>query len=734
MTDDTLSRGSNHDVAAGPPDPLDVRPKLRQDSAFFQSSDGAVLRGTQADFHLRGKSAYELLTRLGPQLNGDRTLGEICADLDEIPRAKIVSVIGRLIDRGIVIDAARPRAETAVPARFGAQLEFLDHLGGGAATRFDRFRSAQILLAGAGEALRAAAAGLVRNGAGRLDIAPETWSATDARRLERLLVEGQTPGDDRTTTVRIDPAFGPTGYDVVLYCTDRGGLRRAVTLNERCHADGPLLVPLVTVGDLGVLGPVVRPGVRGCWLCAHLRLMATVPPDVAADAWRELALGAPAETTGGRFTNVQRMLGGAAAFEVFRLLTRALPADTEGAVVTQDLRTLESIRERLLPHPSCPVCADSCPPALADEVAALPEEQRLERLVGERVGVFTRLIEDPAPTATAIVAARLRLPPTDRAVGGIRDLTAFDDEAPAAARIRVMQAAALEYVARLGRHPLMVTGSPDELVGQGAPPAPVESLTTWTAQGRLETNPRLVWVPARELVGAGRWLVPLAAAYPMSAANLDHLVERTIAGVAVGFTTDAMVTQGLASVLAYRAIRDLVRGTGSVLEVPEDCTAADDRLASMAAQLRRLNPHARLFELPGAAPGHAIIAVADTGSDGPRWAVGQALSGREALARGIRDLTGQLQAHESGRTLDLGTGLLADLVLPARLPRRREPSRLTRPPTSTRNALDSLSSAGVIPLLVDTTTADLATAGLVAGTLLLLEGQAEPQDRQPSGA
>ncbi|MYR90765.1 hypothetical protein GTY41_39115, partial [Streptomyces sp. SID685] len=51
------------------------------------------------------------------------------------------------------------------------------------------------------------------------------------------------------------------------------------------------------------------------------------------------------------------MLGNLLAFEVFRLVTGALPAETRGQLVVQDLDSLDVLTEPLLPHPRCPYCS-----------------------------------------------------------------------------------------------------------------------------------------------------------------------------------------------------------------------------------------------------------------------------------------------------------------------------------------------------------------------------------------
>ena len=56
------------------------------------------------------------------------------------------------------------------------------------------------------------------------------------------------------------------------------------------------------------------------------------------------------------------MLGNLLGYEVFRLTTGALAAETEGRLVLQDLDSLDVATEPLLPHPACPHCRSSAAP------------------------------------------------------------------------------------------------------------------------------------------------------------------------------------------------------------------------------------------------------------------------------------------------------------------------------------------------------------------------------------
>ena len=48
-------------------------------------------------------------------------------------------------------------------------------------------------------------------------------------------------------------------------------------------------------------------------------------------------------------------------FEMFRLFVGHIPIETDGAVLSIDIETLETGTSRLLPHPNCPHCSKDNP-------------------------------------------------------------------------------------------------------------------------------------------------------------------------------------------------------------------------------------------------------------------------------------------------------------------------------------------------------------------------------------
>lgn len=769
---------------AQPPDLTDVwdiRPKLRHDVVILEATAGAYLRGPDTAFLLKGRTAYRWLSTLVPYLDGEHSVAQMCAGLDAGQRQTVASLIRALTSRGFAKNAVGAGGLPApVADHFARQVEFIDHFADDAATRFRRFRDAYVALGGAGPTLLAAATGLLRNGCARISLHPEDdpepYRAALREETERLDAAG-VPASVRIETGGLDGLHRATAADgpgasvpgadgpvaagpgangrgtagadggtttAIVYCADTAGLPRVLELARRYHAAGPIFVPVVWQGGRGVLGPVTGAGAAPCWLCAQLRLSASAAPAVAARTWRHLALGAVGGADADPVDEIPaRMLGNAAAFEVFRALTGALPADASAAVVLLDLDTLESTRERVLRHPECPICRHH--PVATEQPLPAPttdEEayQRAEILVSPNTGVFTRFIDDPLEQAP-LKTARLRVP-TD---AGPRDITTFDVGTVLGARLAAYRVAIRDYLSRRDVPPDgAVTATADELRAAGREPVPWTELDTYRGAAPYDPGRRLSWLPARVLGGAGEatvW-VPAAMVTRFGPANRDGLAERTVAGAAVGPTVDAVTADGLAGALAYRALVELTRGRGELTPVPEAALVVDEETALVLKAAHRFGRVVRAYELVGAAPVAAVLAIEEPADDGrPLWTVAAGTSVRSARLAALRDLVGAMQVrHFEGTAADPGDPLLDDLdprtLLPPDGGAGRDPAGGSFDGASPDGAdvavpeiLASLAARGLTALLVEHNTPDIrASQALTAGVVLLRRSSDAPPD------
>ncbi|WP_432837569.1 TOMM precursor leader peptide-binding protein [Dactylosporangium sp. CA-092794] len=683
---------------------LRARPRLRDDVVWLESDQGVYVRSAHAAMMMRGAGAYRLMTTVSQYLTGEHSLAELCDGLPEGQARAVTSLVGALLERGMARDFQGETGVTLpepVAERFAAQVAFLGHFTDEPVTRFLSFRTARVLLLGAGHALDAAATGLLRNGLGRLHLPPAAGG--DAHR-DGIAATARTLGADIATGDAV------VGFDLVLYCADEPDLAQVADLARRCLAAGVAFLPAVLREERAVLGPLWRPGTTGCWMCAQLRLTANDPAGLAARLWQDVALGRGPGGESGGTEAVARMIGNAAAFDAFRELTGALEPDTAGAVLVQDPVTLEAGLAPLLAHPRCTLCGEQRRPAPEPPSGLTDEDRyrRLSRLVDQHTGVFARFTDDelrqsPLPTA------RLRIGPADAG----RQLSAFDVETVLQARLAVLRTALGWYADRLAVAPVVRAHAAD----LDAPAVAPGALDTWAGLTAPEAALPGAWLAATSLLTGERRYVPAAAVFPHGAANRERIFETTPAGLAVGTDAEDVTFAGLRGALAYRALDALVRGTARVTELDPD-RLTGQRLEFLRDCLGHLGHRPVLRLVDAGAPVSVVLAGLDGPGD-PGWRVGFAAGRADAVEHALRDLLGAAQlAAYHGEPADLGDPLLAGL--PDRIAAAGEPAPEGAPATRA-DLLDHLAGTEGDALYVPTTPDDVAeVGGYQTGRILLL--------------
>ncbi len=667
--------------ALGPID--DIRPRLRHDVVFADTGMGAFVRNTETGFLMRGKSAYRWLSTLAPHFNGELTVGELCEGLADDRRILITSMVRTLLERGFAkhaVEGEPTGLSDEVLERFGRQVAFIDHYTDNAARRFEIYRTANVLLVGTGETTRAAQDALLRNGSERVTVVPpEQMGALDS-------------------------------YDLVVVCADEVGPHVVARACAEPASDRPAVLPVMTLGRKVLLGPLTRRAASPCWHCLLLRLHANSEPADMAQLWRDIATGGHTSPQLPSAT-VAQIVGNAIAFDVFRLLTGALIGESAGAVLVQDMDTIESTRERLLPHPACPQCHGDGPQAAVgpypdeasfDPASQTPQElhERMLTLVREHVGIV-RDFTDRALPQSPLKVARCR-------AGASRELVAFDIEMLLNAREAVLRAAVLSYVDEIGdlRRALPASEVPGDLkVGP--------------AQLRLSAGVPAAdgpYLPASDLLSQQSFWVPAAAVYPFGQANPAGAFEPTVAGRAAALMVEQADEAGLLSALCFEGLRGAV--SGDALPEIDLAAQADEQIRFLVATAANLSTQIKVYGLPKAAPAQAVIAVGTDSQGRVRWTAGSALRRTDAVITALRDLVGLVQMAENGDEADLGGELLADFE-PACL-RSGGADTATAECASPADLLQALNANGVRALRVQTTTPDLELVGVISTVRVLL--------------
>ncbi|MEV7292322.1 TOMM precursor leader peptide-binding protein [Streptomyces microflavus] len=730
-----------------------TRPRIRRDVLFTETPGGVLFHNADGGFHLTGRTAYRFASLVVPHLTGQHRLDELCAGFGPAQRAMAAELVKTLYARGFARDIPATGSGTdttgdgglpeEIAERFAAQIAYVDHYTDDAPARFARYRTTSVAILGDDETARWCALSLLRNGCARLgtttphdDVTAE--AAGVGAQVDTVTAQvGTAAAQAGTVTAGPGASWADLdGYDVVVV-TGPGAGARTHRLLAAGVPEGVTLIPAWLFGRRLVVGPLSTAASTGCWSCALLRLGSNVDPGTAAELWSEAAGAVP--PSGDALSGpVAAMVGNLVGYEIFRLTTGALPAETDGQVLVQDLESLDVMAEPVQPHPRCARCASldarepaaALPDSLALPVAPTVETARdAEALVEELNRVSTALVrpytgifrryDDEELTQTPLKLSRVEVAFS----GGVRRrIAAFDVHHLAGARTRALYAAAEVYVEHVV--PLQVRDVPQQALRTLGPAA----LTTGGGTGAEPT----AWATATSLITKEPVRVPAAALRPFGPHNRDraHLASR--AGSGAGGSAAEAAGLGLLSALAHDALVRAVRGTTRVSPVAAD--GSDPELVFLLKSAANLDIAVELLDLGEAdrTSAHVVLAREAEGPSGQgRWAVGAGLSRRTATASALRDLLGQVQlaAEDPGAAVDLGDPLVGDLAAAA-IAVGGESVAVEGAETTFDAVLDRLRSAGRDALYAATTPADLPSGSVAtARVLLTVDGEGGPDAR-----
>ncbi|MGC4893481.1 TOMM precursor leader peptide-binding protein [Micromonospora sp. DT31] len=703
-----------------------TRPRMRHDVLFTRTEDGVLFHNASSGFRLSSGTAYRLAALLVPHLNGRNRIADICRPLPAAQR----DMIGELVDALYARDFARdvpveedPETvlDPAVTAAFAAQIAYVDHYADRPAHRFAAFRDTRVAVLGDGPVARACATALLRNGAAGVTVTAAVAPGL-ADELAALTEAGCPATVDELPDGDADWADLDAGLVVV--AAGDGAPRDALRLLAAGIPDGRLLLPAWVCGERMLVGPVQGAGRRGCWCCAMNRLTANDDTAAAAAVWRVAALPAgTAPAAAGPDGPLAAMIGNLLAYEVFRLTTGALPAETDGAVIVQHLASLDVLTEPLLTHPRCAFCpAESPEPAAADlaldepAVGSADESARAEAAVARlaahqpllqpHLGVFRRY-DDERWDQTPIKIGAVEL--TDPG-GRRRTVHAFDVHHVAAARLRALRVAAVT-----------VTGQAAVLRPPAADAPRLDATRLGLGSGWGEPCAG-GWAAARSLFTGAAVAVPAAVLEPFGAANRARGAEPTRAGTGAGGDLAEAVRSGLASALAYRAVRAVVEGRSAARQVRLDTRGADPELVFLTKSAANLGITVELLDLTGAPEAGLSVLLArhlDPTDGRWRYAVAGDPVHTVAAVAALRDVLGQaaLRAQEPAVTPDTGDALLDEFDAGTLAVADTTPAADTA--LSWSQLRERLRGRGDDVLVASVGGADLAAGGLVAVKVLL---------------
>ncbi|MET9259551.1 hypothetical protein [Amycolatopsis sp. NPDC004079] len=681
--------------------PLDTRPELRADVVHAAAADGgALIRSSDGEFVLKGPSVHGWLTALWPFLNGELTIRELCRGFTDRQRDTAERLIAALLELGLARDAGDTDQRVAVASArkyFGAQLDCIAQHRGSPARRFERYRTGKVLLIGSGLIAQNAAAGLLRNGLQTLHVeASDAGSARLVKALREVRAELSAHGVATEIRPMSRAVRQDSEYDVVVAVEDGTCATRFFEAVTRSRS--PAVVPLLTADGLALIGPVAGGSGQGLWLSALRHFERNRGLGTLASFWRSVAATGPRVDQTRLTDRASRVLGGALAREVFRILTGCARPETDGAVIVHDLTTLNTWSEQVLPHPASsgnavgkwPVPSIGAEPVDADVSESGGDAAPL---VQQHVGILQGF--DDVIGQAPLWVARVRL---GRSAAEPRRVTAVDVESNRAARRNAIKSALLVYADRVDRVPPVGSAS---AFARTVPPS---ALDIWS--GPLDCGDGLL-LPARSLSTDDVVGVAWEAVFPLQSEKC-HGFDRTAAGGGCGGSMGEAVHSALLSAFSYRALRAALAGAPAE-PVASESPWQDDVTVYLRGALRRMGSAVELLVLTRE-PFPVILArVPDDRADDLIWTVAASDSPTAAVNNALRDLLGAVQMGREGWEYDPGDPLMTEFD--PRAVRVRAAVSAEAAAGIGGTVGEYLRSGGEDAYLVDTTPSDLAATG-----------------------
>lgn len=725
---------------------VNVRPKLRQETIFLPTAQGVVFRNGSNVFSLKGKSIYKWVCSLAPHLTGEQTLEDLCAPLAVEQREMVTKLVSALLEKGILKNSV-PEDQALLPeavrARFKSQIDLIDHYAERPLSAFKTFRQSRILLIGEGAPFKSLAVSLARNGLESLVLSPSAGTHEDLREVEAEVSALRVAGIKTSLSIVDNAAAQPSSdfkqFQLIAYCSDQPSLRTVALLNEKCFREERAFLAGLMFGGLSIIGPLVKPGTPGCWLCGMMRLSANLDSPRRATLWQNLCLEDHIEGADSfSFIPAARMLGNGVAFDLFKALADDLTAETEGGIIVQDLHTMESSRALLSPHPLCPVCSHADLQIEDERLQAIAEgshdfeitmDQALMRWasrVDARLGMLQGFADDDSIQLPLRTSSLNIGHPTNAAAESFK-ISVHHEETTLKARYLALAEGIKRYTQALPDKRRLVISSFGELFKSDLDPRAPEALSLWSGVPGFDQQADIEWSRAYSHFTKRTSYVPAAAVYPSAHFKCDECFDRTSAGFAVGLSYREALTDGLISMLCYERLREAARDPGKAIYLdPQSLGALSPTLAYLIKSVERLGQSIRIVELVDESPVRVILATTDEIRQTPidAYKIGSGLSTYEAARQALVELLSALQSQQSGARTNAWPMLFAGFVLPTDL-RTPVTEKGLEEETATVEELEAfLRQRGREALFVNTTTDDVwETETFITGRVLLTAAQ-----------
>jgi bacteriocin biosynthesis cyclodehydratase domain-containing protein len=663
--------GKRPEQSPAPPiDPLEiVRPKMLLDSVFLPTEAGGVyFRSRGGIFTLNGKDTYELVSELVPRFLGKETVAELCENLDLQKREPARKLIAKLLEKRIVINHVEEITDLsqAVRDKFAPQIEFIEHHADKPLQRFSQFCRSEILLTGSGIPLRTLALSLARNGLEKIILdsaAPQVELEDEFIALVKEFGTRAIPLAVERMSLNEILAGKSNSLKAICYASDVADLRAMASMNKYSCINQPHFLSGFLFGGKAFVGPLVRSGRAGCWMCAMLRHSVNIAPDLEALIWRHFALGLPWRNDAQPGSSPSlRILGNLVGFEVFRLLAGHIPVETDGSVLSVDLETLENGSSRLLPHPNCPHCSRAKPDDdraflsevhanTATENADLAQKLKMiEPLVDTEFGIVRRFEDDDLvqlPLFQSVVILSRAPGRTEVSIPG------YSIQSNNGARLDALLSAAKSYVVSTPNPNRLWSGTMGEALQAGLNPLPERVISSWMGGPALPSDCRVSWMYARSMGAGTMHLVNAGAVYSQSRINTEGF-EKADAGIGIGFSFRQACGEAILSLFAHEVLKRVAAHKFDLAEMNADeLPEGNVNLTYLRNIFRHLDRSFRLLEFSHEGSGKVVLAFCSDDAGVPeRITLGAAPLLQRAAVVALTDLLAIAIGGTSTRTVE----------------------------------------------------------------------------------
>lgn len=315
-----------------------MRLKVKRDTFFFPDSHNSVyFRNNVSSFHMEGSMMEQWIEKLIPMFNGEYTLGELTEGLTEPYQKRVYDIAEVLYQNEFVRDVSQEhphQLEDKVLKKYASQIEFLDHLGGSGAYRFQCYRQTKVLAIGAGPFFIALVSALIESGLPAFHVLITDSVPTNRKRLKELADHSQVEVKELTVQKGVSWQEIISPFQWVLYVSQEGNIKELQELQQSCKKKTGLL-PAICFEQIGMAGPLVSPNSEGCW----------------ESAWR--IVHQPVFSKGPKLAEFSStagaMLANVIVFELVKKVSGV--AEQENQFFLLNLSTLEGNWHSFLPHP-----------------------------------------------------------------------------------------------------------------------------------------------------------------------------------------------------------------------------------------------------------------------------------------------------------------------------------------------------------------------------------------------